>query len=1050
MWIGTGWSQLRAQGLATAAISGAVTGADGRSVASGEVLVVHRATGFTAHGPVRHGRFLVQGLEVGGPYAVKARAAGFQEQVSDSLFLMLGQTLRVDFRLTAAAVMLPGITVAAERSPAFSRGRTGIASVISDSTLRRLPTANRDLYDFLRLSPHVSTQRGLSGGGVNFRFNRVLIDGASAQALFGALPVGTAAGGKLIPIEAVKEYQVLLSPHDVWQGDFAGVSVNAVTKIGTNEFQGSAYGFFRNEQLARDVAFLRSAPYQRAQYGFSLGGPIVRDRAHFFLATELQHYTRPASGPFVGQADSAGAPVPVDVADINRFAALLRSYGLEPGSAGAVSNGNPLANLFARLDVRLPGRGSRLVLEHIHSRVRDDRFERVSRPGVFPLPQGVFPLSSYAWHNGSRSYVTAARFYASFSNGAANELIARHFAGPLTFEPSVVQPLVLANAPLLSGAGPSSLLAGTNENVGGSVSQHGLEFRDNLTLLLGKTHRLTLGARVELYHVEQTGVFNALGKWEFASLDSLEQGVASSFTLARDFGGGTGRFSGALYGVHATDQWEVGDRISLIAGLRADLPVMHGRPPYAATVDSLFQRRTDVLPATDVLWSPRLGVNWDVTGDQRNQARAGVGLFVGPPPWNWWVNAFRNYGEGVRTLQCGTRPSDFGPAPAFTPLYQDAPTACANDSSFQMGPVNLLDRRLAFPRALRVSLGYDRRLPWEVVASLEGVYTRMLRDVLFINQNLRGPVGTDRHGRVLYGTFDSLRGGAFANLVSNRFPQVIDLASHSRNHSYELVAQLEKRFSDRLQATLGYAYSQVRDVQTPLNPIAINNWRGRALSGRHDALELGISEFDQPHRVVIAGSYAMPWSRWRTDVSFYYVGGSGTPFTYTATGNLSAGDLNADGTNLNDPIYVPRNSADTAEIRFAGSPDTVLSQQVAFDAFIDQTPCLRRQRGRIAERNSCRAPWVHTTALALRQALPAPRGHALSVEIQVFNLLNLLSPSWGLVRTPDTAPLSHVGQTASALPDAQPIFRFDPAFRPYNTDSPESYYQIQLAARYSF
>jgi len=366
-----------------------------------------------------------------------------------------------------------------------------------------------------------------------------------------------------------------------------------------------------------------------------------------------------------------------------------------------------------------------------------------------------------------------------------------------------------------------------------------------------------------------------------------------------------------------------------------------------------------------------------------------------------------------------------------------------------MGPVNLLDRRLAFPRAVRASLGYDRRLPWEVVATLEGVYTRMLRDVLFINQNLSGPVGTDRHGRVLYGRFD-LRGVAATDLVSNRFPQVIDLASHSRNHSYELVAQLEKRFSDRLQGTLGYAYSRVRDVQTPLNPIAINNWRGRALSGRHDALEVGISEFDQPHRVIIAASYALPWSRWKTDLSFYYVGGSGAPFTYTAARISNRGDLNADGTNLNDPIYVPWNAADTAEIRFAGSPDTILSQQVAFDAFIDLTPCLRRQRGRIAERNSCRSPWVHTTALAVRQALPAPRGHVLSLEIQVFNLLNLLSQGWGLVRTPDTALLSHVGQTAETLPEAQPIFRFDPAFRPYNTDSPESYYQIQLAARYSF
>jgi hypothetical protein len=207
-----------------------------------------------------------------------------------------------------------------------------------------------------------------------------------------------------------------------------------------------------------------------------------------------------------------------------------------------------------------------------------------------------------------------------------------------------------------------------------------------------------------------------------------------------------------------------------------------------------------------------------------------------------------------------------------------------------------------------------------------------------------------------------------------------------------------------------------------------------------------VSTFEIPHRVVLAASYAAPWTRWKTDISLYYIGESGTPFTFGDSTLQGMGDLNADGTAANDPIYVPRNANDPSEVVFAASGSA--TQAAAFEKFIRDTPCLRRQRGRIVRRNSCRGPWVNTSNASVRQSLQTIRGHDLSLQLEVFNVLNLLNPSWGLLRLPNATVLKHMGQTAG--PATQPTFQFDAAKAGTSTQNLESGYQLQLSLRYSF
>jgi hypothetical protein len=172
------------------------------------------------------------------------------------------------------------------------------------------------------------------------------------------------------------------------------------------------------------------------------------------------------------------------------------------------------------------------------------------------------------------------------------------------------------------------------------------------------------------------------------------------------------------------------------------------------------------------------------------------------------------------------------------------------------------------------------------------------------------------------------------------------------------------------------------------------------------------------------------------------------PFTFADSAAGGLGDLNADGTNGNDPIYVPRDARDTSEIVFAGSPAEIATQQQAFERFIERTVCLRRQRGSVAAPNSCRAPWVHSSSLSIRQSLPVVRGRDLSLQVELFNVLNLLNADWGLLRTPNSALLQHVGQTPS--PSPEPVFRYDPARAATSTLNIESGYQLQVGVRYAF
>lgn len=1035
-----------AQGVATAGIQGTVRASDSSTIDRAMLRITNRSTGYSVNVEARRGRYLAQGLEPGGPYTISVRQVGFAPQHLDGIVIALGELVEVSLVMRRAAVEIAPTTIVAQESGGGPRSDGGTRTLFGGELLHGLPNLNRDLYDFVRLVPQVSTRislpnTGFSAGGMGFRFNNFLIGGVSERTPSGN--VSSAFGGaKSVPIDAVKEYQVLLAPYDVRYGDFAGALVNAITKSGTNAYKGSVYLFARNDRLGRTSAVPGGTSYDRAQYGFTLGGPIVRDRLHFFVASELQRYGYPAQGPYVGQPSGSDPAVPVSKQDLERLGAIMQDYGLTAGSAGAMRNGNPLRNIFSRVDVMLPSWNSRVAAWHSHGASEDIILSR----------RDTFRLSSSRLTRAGNTSLGALQVHTTLPRrgGGHNELLVSARSATQKAIPEVAQPTIRILLPRISG-GRETVSTGAPEQAhGSSAGSFVFSLKDNLTIPVGSLHTITLGGEADWIRLRREGVLNGFGSWNFASIDDLEAGIAERYEVGLDFGSANVPLRAAQYAAYLSDTWLVTPALSITGGIRGDMLDLRVRAPYDPGVDSAFGRRTDLLPEKRVELSPRVGFVLRLPGAE-HRVRGGIGVFTTRYPLAWAHSTLTSYGAGGGVLRCGRAPADLGLPPVFKPDAGSPPRACANGATIvenRRGDVNLLAPDLRMMRVLRSSIAYDRTLPQEIRVSGEILASRALSDFVFVNRRLNEPVGQDENGRVMYGTIGP--SGVASPSLRSGFSEVIDVVNEPHTRSFQVSARAEKTVSERLNAIASYTYSRVRDAMTPIrvNTRGTVAWgSARVVSGRHDDLRRGISSNDIPHRVVMAGTYSIP-RRWRTEMSFYYLGESGRPFTFVAFGTSRRGDLNSDGVATNDPIYVPRDAFDEREILFDGVPEVVRPQQEGLESLISATPCLRRQRGKILERNSCREPWSNTTIATLRQRLPFARG--LEAQVDVFNVLNLLSSNWGVRRESFPFLLEHMGQVAGTAEGSRSVFFFDAARPLRTTDQGASSFQLQAALRYRF
>jgi hypothetical protein len=1075
-----------AQGITTGGVTGTVTDVSGAPIEGAQVQVRNAKTGFTAGAVTRaNGQFSVQGLLPDDGYSVIVRRIGFQPVTRDNRRVALGESIREDFRLEQQTAVLESVMVTAETNPVINPTKTGTGTTLSDSALRRLPTINRNFADFVRLTPQVttSTREGLSGGGVNIRQNAIQIDGAASGDLFGLGTTGepgAQANAKSIPLDAVKEYQILLSPFDVRQGNFGGVLINAVTKSGTNEFHGTAYGYTRNESLTRKQDYL--ADFSEQQYGFSASGPILKDRLFFFVNPEWQKLSTPTTGGYVGSPDSL-----ISQASITAFNDVLsQQYGFsEGGSGGQVTRRNPLTNVFARLDAFLPW-STRLVLRHNYSAADNLSFSRSSGGSSNPN----FRLTSNGYEFSSRTHSSVAEFLTNLPNGIFNELLLNLTTTedfrtvPVNFPSVTVRGFPRANSSGLPA--DVSLIAGTEvSSQGNSLDQRTFEFTNNLTIPVG-AHTLTFGTKNLFYRPINLFGQNSMGAWTFNTLADLQAGNPSAYSVSApsptDPANGLATFRANMYSFYVQDAWRLSERLVITGGVRMEKPSFKDTPPENPSVLANYGRSTAAVPSTRTI-SPRFSFNWDVTGDQNNQLRGGIGYFTGTPPFVYLSNAFGNSGlSGYASLNCtgsttgaqSLRPPRFNAQNIANP-----PTAC-EDFTPATGPVRpgattaassniaTIDPNFRFPQYQKMTLGYDHRFANGLVSSVEGLYTRSMSNPFYTNLALEGPQGVDRNGRVLYGTLTATGGTA---VTQGGRSQVIDVTNVGGDYTYSLTGTLQKTFFEKFQGSLAYSYMQSRDVATTTSSTQGSNYRyQRDVSGFLDDRTRTRSKNDMPHRIVATGSYRFPTL---TDVSFIYIGNSGAPFDYVygVGSGTGSGDANADGQSQNDLVYVPLDAHDPNEIMFRGTGATPAEQAAhaalqadAFDRYIDTVECLRNSRGSILSRNACRNPWQNNIDISVAQSLQAFGRQNVQLRLDVINFANLLNKKWGAQSFSDQnntcGPIcsattlltqqGNFGATATTQQTAQGIYTFNPTMKPFNADNAASNYRMQLSLRYSF
>jgi outer membrane receptor protein involved in Fe transport len=983
-----------AQGVIGAAIEGTVTQAGGGPAEGAQVELVSSATGqrYTTTAGAS-GRYDLDNLQPGPGDTLTLRGIGFTPVRREGLSLALGQRLTADVTLQAEAVQLQEVEVTAQADPLINAARTGPSQRISDSAIARLPLQGRNFTDLIQVSPQVV---GTSVAGQNNRYNNLQIDGCVNNDVFGLAEIGSPGGqarARPIPVDAIKEFQVLVAPFDVRQGAFTGGLINTITKSGTNDWTGSAFGFFQD----KGIAGFRNDPtfpgLNVSQFGGTLGGPIVRDRLHLFVSADIQHRSAPFSSSFNLTGDNTGdvARTGFTTADADRFRDLLAGYGMTGvGDGSSPELSNPNVNLFGKLSWQLARLGRIEASYNFVDANRDILGRLATSPAVPGRLRDGYQLSNSGYEFDNRTNTARLSWTSQLGNGISNELLAGYNAIRDERVLGSDRPLVLVRAGAVGTAGSWLAAGGERFSQLNSLDQDIFQVQDNLSFGTG-AHRFTVGTANEFYSFDNAFFQARIGVWAFNSLDSLASGVPAAFqrvlpTAARPEGP-IANFKVQQLGLYAQDAWSPSDRLTLTAGLRMDVP-FNDKPVQnpALAANPFLPINTADFPSGNLLWSPRLGFNFDPLGNGRTIVRGGVGYFTGRPPYVWLSNAFVNTGlEQVQLTCTGTD------VPAFTTDPAAQPAACASGTgaSAAVPSPNYFEKDFKFPQTFRISLGADHRLPGGFVGTVDLLYSKNVNQLYIQDANLRN-LGRNAEDRFMYGTVGVGGTGAFAATPSRVAPTsgpdgIFNAVLHTNTalgRTYSATVQVQRSFADRFELNAGYTYSNSKDAISLTSSQAFSNFQFAAVDGPLEFRNLTRSFFDVPHKVTVSGTVNLPF---RSSLSLIYVGRSGDPYAWIVNG-----DVNADGINGNDLPFVP---ADQSQISLADP-----SQFGALSQFIDSQSCLRDARGGILGRNACRNPWQNFLNARLGVTVPTVGGQGLELSLDLFNVLNFVDRDWGLYK----------------------------------------------------
>lgn len=1013
-----------AQTVTTGALSGAVVDPQGGALPGATVVAVHRPTGTKYEGvTMADGKFILQNVQVGGPYSVTVTMSGFRKGEEKDVTVNLGETRVVPFKLELESVT-ETVTVSAVAAP-IDVTRAGAAANISNVVKEALPTISRSLIDIVRTNPYFNaittnnTVTAVSVAGRNARYNSIQIDGAVNNDLFGLAETGTPGGQtdtQPISLDAIAQIQLVVSPYDVRQGGFSGGGINAVTKSGANQFSGTAFYFGRNQDwVGKGITNTAIANFSDKQGGASVGGRLIENKAFFFANADYGRKETPTGFCITGCAQAFRGTT----ADVDRFFSILETkYGYAvPNARDEFSRTTNSDKILGKVDININSH-HRLTLRHNYVNGLNDIGG--TSTSSYTTPDGFYRIRS-------KTNASVAQLNSTFGNAVNEFRVAytrirdRRGAQPFETKPFPRVSVRLGSLTLTSGR--------ENFSTANELDQDIIEVHDDYTKLSGR-HTITVGTHNEFFQFRNLFIRDNFGTYTFNSLDFFDQGLAQQFDYSypTNTAKAAAKFGVRTLGLYVGDQFRWRPNVTLTMGARVDVPMFPDKPTDNPVALTNFGYATNTTPG-GVRYSPRIGFNWDIDGDGSQQVRGGVGMFAGRTPYVWLSNQYGN--TGIEFQRIGASNNAANRIPFYpSPTGQPTTVVGASGSSFT-NEIDLIDPNYKYPTLIRSNLAYERKLPGHLVISGEALFTKNVQDVKYQNLNrdtrVAGAGGTQAlDGRPIY-TRDVTTLG-----------DVIFLTNSGRGYTWSGLVEVRRPFRDGWFFNGSYMYGEAKGIMEGTSSQAASNWGNVLVPGDPNDPPLGTSVYDPGHRVSFSASYEMPLIAGATGTaSIYYSGQSGRPFTLTYFG-----DVNGDGRTSNDLLYIPSSAS---QVAFTGGTYQQLVN------FLQEDGCLGDYIGKIIPRNACRAPWSNQLDFRFNVALPFKRVKA-EVTLDVLNLLNLISSKRGIQEYATFNAISPVTPvlTSGQMTGYNISFLTASTFRKWQRDDLRSRWQMQLGGRIRF
>ena len=1024
--------------VTTSSIKGVVSDETSSGFPGANVVVFHTPTG-TTYGAATDidGRFNLVNLRVGGPYTVTVSYIGYNEQSFTNVYLTLGKTEVLSLALTPDSQQLDAVVITASNTKGvFGSDRTGAETNVGRKELTTLPTISRSASDFTRLEPTASNG---SFGGRNDQYNNFSLDGAIFNNPFGldAATPGGQTNAQPVSLDAIDQIQVSTAPYDVTQSGFTGASVNAVTKSGSNEFKGTVYGFYRNEDMTgskikgEDI-FVPSLTQE--QTGFSIGGPIIKNKLFFFANYEEDKRDDLGQSWLPNRGTGAINESVVLESDLMAVQGALSALGYDSGAyEGFIHQSQSSKGIF-KLDWNVNDNNQLAVIYNWLDASKDKPAHPTALGFRGPNASILqFENSGYQINNKLNSL--QVELNSRLSDNVSNKMqfgytVFEDFRNPM----STPAPAIT----IQNGQGQNYIIAGHEPfSINNVLDQTVLQFSNNMTYTKAN-HTYTVGFSFEQFEFDNSfnlgtfgygnanGYVGAFGSFPSvdAFLEASNNGLISEALANAQNVQNAGNWALAETNVgqlafYLQDEWDVNDKFKLTYGVRFDKPlffdtadraqdVIDGTTDYFPEIPyvnpntgQIQQLSNTQMPSSDWLVSPRVGFNYDVNGDSTFQLRGGSGLFTGRFPFVWLGNQVGN--------------------PNFW---------------FQQN----VDPDYKFPQVWRTNLGIDHEYDNGLIVTADLSYTKDFNGAHVQNWGLTPPSGTLQgvDSRPIYTAADHVV-GAFGSQAN---AYVFTNSDKGRIWNASLKAQ--KTFDNGLYAMLAYSYLDSKDVNSIEAEITGDAFAFNPVVGDANADELSYSRYGDTHRII--GVLSKNWiygtsDQWSTSISSFFEVSQGGRFSYTY-----GGDVNGDGNGGNDLIYVPT-SSEVNQMNFSGA-----GEAAAYDAFIAQDDYLSGRRGDYAERYGAVSPWTTRVDVKFLQdykiKVSENKTNTIQFSIDVLNAGNMVNSNWGLVQQPNSVQPIGVSVDGTGTPsysfnaNQTETFGYD--------SSLASRWQMQFGLRYIF